>query len=152
MTYDHHCIFLGTCIGLKNRLLFLVFLLFQLNYISLSMFVQAIQLLGPLREDEIDVDPTGFFAAYIIIIFLKIPLFFMVFYLLLYQIYLISVNLTFYEYKRWKFISYLKEISLESQTSKVNLFLKDGTCLKSWLIFFRYTFTSPPENTSIWQL
>jgi hypothetical protein len=70
---------------------------------------------------------------------IKIAFVFLLAYLIVYQTYLMSVNLTFWEFKRWKFINYLKDLNF-SQINKKNIFIQKGSSYQFWLFFFKATF------------
>jgi hypothetical protein len=62
-------------------------------------------------------------------------------------------NLTFWEYKRWNFINYLKDIDFKS-IDKRKLYLQQNySALLTWLFFFRVTFQKKSYfNTPIWEI
>ncbi len=62
-------------------------------------------------------------------------------------------NLTFWEYKRWNFINYLKDIDFKS-IDKRKLYLQQNySALLTWLFFIRVTFQKKSYfNTPIWEI
>lgn len=96
-THDHHCPWIGTCVGENNRILFLCFLALQLTELGLffSEGVKGISILEP--------------SAFLVVGLLTIAmLFFMVACLLSFHTYLLLSNLTTWEHVSWNRISYLK--------------------------------------------
>lgn len=96
-THDHHCPWLGNCVGENNRVLFYWFLVFQLTELIVFFFegVQGISIFRP--------------SAVLIVGLLVIALFgIMVFCLLMFHAFLALSNLTTWEQVSWKRITYLK--------------------------------------------
>lgn len=97
-TYDHHCPWLGTCIGEKNRKYFYWFLCAQLLQIEVGMYIS-------LRMIALS---KGRVAGIVTII---IEAFFLLFviYLLIFHTYLAFSNTTTWECLSWSKISYLRD-------------------------------------------
>ena len=106
--YDHHCPWMGTCIGEKNRGWFLVYITAQYYEVSWTSGMYVVKTIE--HWEEIKESWWMIFAE----IFLGIGLLFFFLFLsslVFYHFYLISVNLSTWEDKSWKKISYLKEFS-----------------------------------------
>jgi len=96
-THDHHCPWLGTCVGENNRVLFYWFLVFQLIEL-IVFFCEGCQGISIFRP-----------SAVLIVGLLIIALFsIMVFCLLMFHFFLALSNLTTWEQVSWRRITYLK--------------------------------------------
>eukprot|EP00397_Hematodinium_sp_SG-2012_P027502 GEMP01028901.1.p1 GENE.GEMP01028901.1~~GEMP01028901.1.p1 ORF type:complete len:344 (-),score=40.10 GEMP01028901.1:1128-2159(-) len=95
-THDHHCIWLGSCVGENNRRWFYLFLVFQM--IELCAFFSY----GLRSFSVVDIHMTHLFALIVVAIFgiLVAPL-------LSFHTFLIAVNLTTWESAAWQRITYL---------------------------------------------
>jgi len=102
--YDHHCPWIGTCIGEKNHLVFYFFLLFQGIEVLYGETI-LIQRVFEIYDQEwafedvwrvIVLICTTFFSAMVVSLFL-------------FHSYLATQNLSTWEFLSWNKISYLKE-------------------------------------------
>ncbi|CAD8181287.1 unnamed protein product [Paramecium octaurelia] len=88
--FDHHCPWIGICIGEKNKLLFLIY-----------MFVQIAQLIVGIR---ISVQNIGLLVVMGVIVLLLTSL-------LGFHAFYVAKNITTWEYLSWKRISYINQNS-----------------------------------------
>jgi palmitoyltransferase len=103
-SYDHHCPWLGTCIGEKNHLPFYIYLFFQFIEVLWADYELIIYMIN--HPDETVIARTIFRIALIVVASFFVL---MVGSLFSYHSYLASVNLTTWESLSWHKISYLKE-------------------------------------------
>ncbi|CAE8717227.1 unnamed protein product [Polarella glacialis] len=99
-THDHHCPWIGSCVGENNRVLFLWFLILQGTELALFFCegVQGISLLEP--------------SVVLLVGLLFIALFFiMVACLLSFHLFLFLTNLTTWEHASWNRITYLRRLN-----------------------------------------
>lgn len=101
-THDHHCPWIGSCVGEGNRVLFLWFLVFQCTELGV-FFVEGVQGISLL-------EPSVVLLAGLLVIAL---FFLMVTCLLFYHTFLLLTNLTTWEHVSWKRITYLKQLPEE---------------------------------------
>jgi palmitoyltransferase len=83
-TFDHHCPWLSTCIGEKNKLAFIGYLFAQ----TLQFLVISIDLIRYLSVSRSESAPVGILLLAVILIFIVLLL------LLIFHIYLAANNLT----------------------------------------------------------
>lgn len=101
-THDHHCPWIGTCVGENNRLIFYWFLVLQSVELAIFFFegLQGISIMDP--------------SIWLIIGLLLIAVFFMmVICLLCFHSFLLLANLTTWEHVSWPRISYLKHLPMD---------------------------------------
>ncbi|CAD8125447.1 unnamed protein product [Paramecium sonneborni] len=100
--YDHHCPWTSNCIGERNRCVFYWFLFFQIQEIAYVMN-EALPHLDFSKYNSL------FSVLVIITLLLLISMGLMVLSLFLFHSLLTFKNMTTWEYKSWKRISYLKD-------------------------------------------
>lgn len=96
-THDHHCPWVGTCVGENNRVLFFSFLVSQATELA-AFFTEGVKGISIL-------DPSALLVFGLLVIAM---MFFMVTCLLSFHSYLLLANLTTWEHVSWNRISYLK--------------------------------------------
>ena len=94
-TFDHHCIFLGTCIGEKNHARFYIFLV--LNFLTCWF---AWSVLSPLTYKDTTMEPQIIKEGRMFLCFLLALLWFLLFSLTIYQSWLVLSSMTGYECNR----------------------------------------------------
>ncbi|KAL4493959.1 hypothetical protein ABPG72_021976 [Tetrahymena utriculariae] len=105
--FDHHCPYVGNCIGEKNKCVFYWFLILQLVELLLG-FIEV------LKYNEFDQPDNLAYNIYTIFCFIIIAFFFIfVLLLFVYHSYFGSLNITTWEYASWEKISYLQDIPYE---------------------------------------
>lgn len=104
--YDHHCPWMGTCVGEKNRAWFLIYISIQYYEVvwGFGIFIKEVT----RNWEEIKLEK---FLLVLNCVLGTGLLFFVLFLssLVFYHLYLVSVNLSTWEDKSWRKISYLKE-------------------------------------------
>ena len=98
--YDHHCPWLSTCIGEKNHFLFIVYLYCQI--LELTLGIAAIS-----YEVTAQNSGTAKWLGTALIVFASC-VFLLLLSLTSYQTWLVCVNLTTWEHRSWKKVSYLQ--------------------------------------------
>jgi hypothetical protein len=98
--YDHHCTWLGNCIGEKNYLFYYFYLIFQSS--------ELLMVLYDLFTSLFSASSLIFSVIMLVLLF---PLSLFSFFLLFLHTYLISKNLTTWELIAWKKLSYLSHRS-----------------------------------------
>lgn len=100
--YDHHCHWLGTCIGHQNKLHFFIFLVVEwsLCLAGLHNSLSAIRFRQGHWHWQQGVALASFFVMFACLLFISS--------MLVYQTYLILVNQTSYESHMWSRVPYLK--------------------------------------------
>jgi DHHC palmitoyltransferase len=102
--FDHHCPFLGTCIGEKNKLLFFWLVFFQ----GVECWAGFVAILQCIENSEDWNEWTGLNIKYVILATLALLLGILISILWGYHLALASLNLTTWESMRWDNIPYLK--------------------------------------------
>merc|ERR1719159_379539 len=102
-THDHHCPWIGNCVGEGNRFFFLLF-----------MFLQAFELLLFFIEGCQGVDVMDLYPALVLGIFIIALIFMMVICLLSFHCWLVLSNTTTWENISRRRISYLMHLPEES--------------------------------------
>lgn len=108
-TYDHHCPWLGTCIGERNKCSFYWYLIFQF----LELVLPTIETIKSLSDDKRE-NFMGHYFFTIIALLAIVGFGFMVMILIIYHTFLMMNNLTTWENVSWYKISYLKELEEEN--------------------------------------
>lgn len=112
-TMDHHCPWLGNCVGEKNRFWFFWFLVAQTVELIWAM-VEGVQAFNGARELSIDDSNIGkviFLTIYLTVVFIvMLCLVIMVICLVGYHVFLAASNMTTWENIAWGHISYLQEL------------------------------------------
>ncbi|KAL4476402.1 hypothetical protein ABPG74_010135 [Tetrahymena malaccensis] len=105
--FDHHCPYVGNCIGEKNKCVFYWFLILQL----IELLVGFIEV---LNYNEFGQSDQLAYNIYTIFCFIIIAFFFIfVLLLFVYHTYFGTLNITTWEYASWEKISYLQDIPYE---------------------------------------
>lgn len=99
LTFDHHCPFMGCCIGEKNRALFFLYLIAQVA----SLAVAAVQI-----EQVMKIHHMEYPIAFLFVLVLAIAI--LTGCLLSFHIYLMIKGLTTWEYFSWSNITYMQKI------------------------------------------
>ena len=97
-TYDHHCPWLGNCIGEKNRKVFYCFLWAQYFQIIVAMYISVRMIVNHKNR-----------AAAIVTLSIEALFLIFVMYLLVFHTYLAFSNITTWECLSWSKISYLRD-------------------------------------------
>ena len=129
-THDHHCPWVGTCVGEGNRVYFFWFLVFQ--WLELSVF--TLESCAVFARDGLS--PTAWIRNVPLLVvgtFVKSLLFIMVTCLVCFHSYLAMANITTWESISWYNISYLKSLNPEegspfSQSIRMNLAMYCCSC------------------------
>jgi len=124
--YDHHCFFVGTCVGQKNHFVFWVFLMFQ-SFVIVWAFVMALE--GFIASQTVSgwVYTNGLILVTTVVLFF---MFFMPFGLWLFHTYLMLTNQTTWEVSKRHKISYLQELPEEE-------FPFDNGCISNICEFYQ---------------
>jgi len=102
-TYDHHCPWIGNCVGERNHFYFYWFLIFQIIQLLLGLTYGGESLVQD--ERELEKYQKGFLG---IVLLTALGFFFFVASLFCFHSYLITRNLTSWEFYSWMKISYTK--------------------------------------------
>eukprot|EP00444_Apocalathium_aciculiferum_P041152 CAMPEP_0183528592 /NCGR_PEP_ID=MMETSP0371-20130417/22823_1 /TAXON_ID=268820 /ORGANISM="Peridinium aciculiferum, Strain PAER-2" /LENGTH=211 /DNA_ID=CAMNT_0025728243 /DNA_START=38 /DNA_END=671 /DNA_ORIENTATION=+ len=101
-THDHHCPWLGTCVGENNRVLFYWFLVFQ--HLELALFfLEGLKGISVMEPSVLLIMGLLFIAMFFI----------MVSVLLCFHTFLLLANLTTWEHSSWSNITYMKPFHRE---------------------------------------
>jgi palmitoyltransferase len=104
-TFDHHCPWLGNCVGERNRFTFYIYLFSQALQQTLAIVLQVKIILA---DEVFEVNKSMWWYLLFLSTMTSIGFFFMVSSLFAFHTYLISRNLTTWEFLSWKKISYMK--------------------------------------------
>lgn len=111
-SFDHHCVWLGQCVGEWNRAPFFLYCLIQqVEFIVVGRELAAIVFL--MMHGARDFFPGSLLRTLLLIFWAVIALivvvflYFLVFGLSLYHAFLLSSNLTTWEHERWVDITYM---------------------------------------------
>lgn len=103
LTFDHHCPFMGTCIGEKNRAIFYCYLLLQSTQLLIAVaFIHYI-----LQIHKLDYPLALLFVAILVMAGIIVAL-------LLFHTYLMITGFTTWEFFSWKNITYLNALTKRS--------------------------------------
>jgi len=144
-THDHHCPWIGTCVGEGNRSRFYIFLIAQLVELIVAAAEGGLFFLRAPRKQS------GLFGRAVLVGGLTIILLFviMVFCLLVFHTYLALANITTWESMSWFRISYLKELRVEKGSPF------SSTVQGNLAIYFRSDcrrVRRTPDGWAIWEL
>ncbi|CAE7154536.1 unnamed protein product, partial [Symbiodinium pilosum] len=102
-THDHHCPWIGSCVGENNRVLFFWFLVLQCIELA-AFFYEGVQGISLLEPSVVLLVGLIFIAVF----------FLMVSCLLCFHTFLMLANLTTWEHISWTHITYLKPLKADS--------------------------------------
>lgn len=132
-TYDHHCPWIGNCVGERNRKYFYCYLWQQLFQLVLATIISA-----NLISRDINI-PLGIATLLVVC-----PFMLFLVYLLTFHTYLSITNTTTWECLSWSKISYLK-VWPRKLGSPFNI----GACSNLRLYFF---YTLKEDNQFVWRM
>lgn len=105
LTHDHHCPWIGTCVGEKNRQYFFLFLSTQL----LELCWAAVELIRPMVTTTIPLEWVLLWIASVLMLALCIILVVFVSCMWTYQAFLAATNLTTWEHVSGNKVTYLRD-------------------------------------------
>lgn len=162
-TMDHHCPWLGTCVGENNRIWFFWFLIFQSTELTWGLVEVGIGFLGMRNalEKDISISTVILLNIYLVMVFMiMLFLVIMVFCLIGYHAFLAVSNLTTWENVAWGRITYLRNLP-EKKGSPFSTGVSSNLSIyccppNIWSLirspFLKYTKVYyGPENEVIWE-
>eukprot|EP00916_Digyalum_oweni_P026689 GHVL01043815.1.p1 GENE.GHVL01043815.1~~GHVL01043815.1.p1 ORF type:complete len:508 (+),score=99.74 GHVL01043815.1:63-1586(+) len=124
--HDHHCPYIGSCVGEFNRVFFFWWLFFQF-FELLFTFKEGCNAITDLLANDTPWGVSNFFLILSLVIIFFYTL--MVICLVVYHAFLATANVTTWEHLSWYKISYLKRIDINDGTP----FSKG--CFSNWILY-----------------